>query len=95
MPLCPQYRPASLRLGDLDGKYELRLTIRLRYYLLVAACVLARKAEWLRNACLAAALILPAVAAIHGVVLATLHFPGSSTQSPNLSMHHPHHALPL
>ncbi|KAK1830901.1 hypothetical protein QBC39DRAFT_100959 [Podospora conica] len=46
---------------------------RILYYVLVAACVLARKKEWLRNACLAAALILPAVAAIHGVVLAAVH----------------------
>ncbi|KAL2161870.1 hypothetical protein VTH06DRAFT_7654 [Thermothelomyces fergusii] len=44
-----------------------------RYYVLVAACVLARKTEWLRNACLAAALIVPATAAIHAIVLASLH----------------------
>ncbi|RHZ73109.1 hypothetical protein CDV55_108034 [Aspergillus turcosus] len=30
-------------------------------------------AEWLRNACLAAALLFPAVAALHGIVLASLH----------------------
>jgi hypothetical protein len=48
------------------------------YYVLVAACVLARKKEWLRNACLAAALILPAVAAIHGIVLAAVHVDGTS-----------------
>ncbi|KAI0553252.1 hypothetical protein F4679DRAFT_580920 [Xylaria curta] len=46
---------------------------RLLYYILVATCVLARKHEWLRNACLAAALLLPAVAAIHAVVLAVVH----------------------
>jgi hypothetical protein len=46
------------------------------YYVLVAACVLARKSEWLRNACLAAALILPAIAAIHAIVLAALHVDG-------------------
>ncbi|KAI0861266.1 hypothetical protein F4860DRAFT_174961 [Xylaria cubensis] len=46
---------------------------RLLYYILVATCVLARKHEWLRNACLAAALLLPAVAAIHAVVLAAVH----------------------
>lgn len=44
-----------------------------RYYVLVAACVLARKLDWLRNASLAAALIFPAVAAIHGIILAILH----------------------
>lgn len=52
------------------------LTRHYRYYVLVAACVLARKSEWLRNACLAAALILPAIAAIHAIVLAALHVDG-------------------
>lgn len=42
------------------------------YYVLVVTCVLARRKEWLRNACLAAALLLPAVAAIHAVVLAAV-----------------------
>ncbi|KAI3324332.1 hypothetical protein HD806DRAFT_494764 [Xylariaceae sp. AK1471] len=46
---------------------------RILYYVLVATCVLARRTEWLRNACLAAALLLPAVAAIHAVVLAAVH----------------------
>ncbi|TGJ88492.1 hypothetical protein E0Z10_g350 [Xylaria hypoxylon] len=46
---------------------------RILYYFFVAACVLARRTEWLRNACLAAALLLPAVAAIHAVVLAAVH----------------------
>ncbi|KAM3083118.1 hypothetical protein ACMFMG_003783 [Clarireedia jacksonii] len=49
----------------------------LRYYVLIAACVFARKAEWLRNACLAAALLFPAVAAIHGIVLAAVHVNGA------------------
>ncbi|KAK4186397.1 hypothetical protein QBC35DRAFT_501473 [Podospora australis] len=56
-PVSGQYGPGS----------------RILYYVLVAACVLARKTEWLRNACLAAALIFPAVAAVHGIVLAALH----------------------
>lgn len=56
-PISGQYGPGS----------------RVLYYVLVAACVLARKAEWLRSACLAAALIFPAVAAIHGIVLAIVH----------------------
>lgn len=47
-----------------------------RYYVLVAACVFARKAEWIRNAGLAAVLLFPAVAALHGIVLATLHREG-------------------
>ncbi|KAI1483357.1 hypothetical protein F4774DRAFT_160074 [Daldinia eschscholtzii] len=56
-PVSGQYGPGS----------------RILYYVLVAACVFARKAEWLRNACLAAALVFPAVAAIHGIVLAAVH----------------------
>ncbi|KAI2637800.1 hypothetical protein GGS26DRAFT_427974 [Hypomontagnella submonticulosa] len=60
-PVSGQYGPGS----------------RALYYALVAACVFARKAEWLRNACLAAALIFPAVAAIHGIVLAALHVDGA------------------
>ncbi|KAK0702905.1 hypothetical protein B0T21DRAFT_109079 [Apiosordaria backusii] len=58
-PVSGQYGPGS----------------RILYYVLVAACVLARKTEWLRNACLAAALIFPAVAAVHAVALAALHVP--------------------
>jgi len=41
--------------------------------------VLARKSEWLRNACLAAALLFPAVAAVHGIILAILHNDGESS----------------
>lgn len=48
-----------------------------RYYVLVAACVFARKSDWLRNACLAAALLFPAVAALHGIVLAAIHIEGA------------------
>jgi hypothetical protein len=47
--------------------------VQRRYYVLVAACVIARKTSWLRDACLAAALLLPAVAALHGIVLAAVH----------------------
>jgi len=43
------------------------------YYALAAACVFARKEEWIRNPCLAAVLLFPAVAALHGIVLAALH----------------------
>ncbi|KAI4593870.1 hypothetical protein KJ359_008913 [Pestalotiopsis sp. 9143b] len=56
-PVSGQYGPGS----------------RYLYYVLVLACLLARKVDWLKRACLAAALILPAVAAIHGIVLAILH----------------------
>jgi hypothetical protein len=59
-PVSGQYGPGS----------------RVLYYVLVATCVFARKAEWLRNACLAAALLFPAVAALHGLVLAALHVNG-------------------
>lgn len=59
-PVSGQYGPGS----------------RFLYYILIAACVFARKAEWLRNACLAAALLFPAVAALHGIVLASLHVDG-------------------
>lgn len=51
-----------------------------RYYVLITTCVFGRRAEWLRNACLAAALLFPAVAALHGIVLASLHIEGK----PNL-----------
>jgi hypothetical protein len=44
----------------------------------MAACIFARKAEWIRSACLAAALLFPAVAALHAIVLATLHRSGKS-----------------
>lgn len=47
-----------------------------RYYVLVAACIFARKVDWLRNACLAAALLFPVIAALHGIVLATVHIDG-------------------
>ncbi|KAK0727744.1 hypothetical protein B0T26DRAFT_143893 [Lasiosphaeria miniovina] len=50
---------------------------RVLYYVLVAACLLARKATWLRGPCLVAALLFPAVAAIHGIVLAAVHVDGA------------------
>jgi len=46
-----------------------------RYYVLVAVCIFARKAEWLKSAALGAALLFPAVAALHGIVLAAVHIP--------------------
>lgn len=51
-----------------------------RYYVLVVACVIARNISWLRNPCLAAVLLVPAVAAIHGVVLAALHQDGKRSR---------------
>ncbi|GIZ48708.1 hypothetical protein CKM354_001175800 [Cercospora kikuchii] len=56
-PVSGQYGPGS----------------RVLYYVLVAACIFARKVEWLRNACLAAALLFPVVAAIHAIVLVSEH----------------------
>ncbi|OJD27730.1 hypothetical protein ACJ73_00877 [Blastomyces percursus] len=50
---------------------------RVLYYVLVAACVFARKTDWLRNACLAAVLLFPAVAALHGIVIAALNLHGA------------------
>ncbi|KAF2127904.1 hypothetical protein P153DRAFT_342858 [Dothidotthia symphoricarpi CBS 119687] len=50
---------------------------RVLYYVLVATCVFARKTDWLRDACLAAALVFPAVAAIHSLVLASVHVNGA------------------
>lgn len=47
-----------------------------RYYVLIVACVVARKTEWLRKACLAAALLFPAIAALHAIVLAAVHTNG-------------------
>ncbi|RWA10468.1 hypothetical protein EKO27_g4632 [Xylaria grammica] len=55
----------------LSGQYG--FGTRILYYILVATCVIARRTEWLRNACLAGALLLPAVAAVHAVVLAAVH----------------------
>ncbi|KAJ5787282.1 hypothetical protein N7457_002272 [Penicillium paradoxum] len=50
---------------------------RALYYVLIAACVVARKVEWIRNACLAAVLLFPAIAALHAIVLAALHVDGA------------------
>ncbi|ESZ95869.1 hypothetical protein SBOR_3763 [Sclerotinia borealis F-4128] len=60
-PVSGQYGPGS----------------RVLYYVLVAACVLLRKQQWLKEACLAAALLFPAVAALHGIVLAAVHVDGA------------------
>ncbi|KAG5960108.1 hypothetical protein E4U57_000267 [Claviceps arundinis] len=60
-PVSGQYGPGS----------------RILYYVLISACVLARKAEWIKNACLAAALLLPAVASLHAIALAAFHRDGA------------------
>ncbi|CAD0058451.1 unnamed protein product, partial [Aureobasidium pullulans] len=43
------------------------------YYVLVVLCVFGKKTDWIKNACLAAVLLFPAVAALHGITLAALH----------------------
>lgn len=64
-PLSSQYGPGS----------------RVLYYVLVAACVFARKSDWLRNACVGLALLVPVIAALHGVVLAAVHVNGTIVPS--------------
>lgn len=82
VPECCTYRikAAPRRQITQHNNGELRLVYR--YYVLVATCVFARKAEWLRNACLAAALLFPAVAALHGIVLACVHVNGQFCPTP-------------
>lgn len=58
-PVSGQYGPGS----------------RILFYVLIAACLIARKNEFIRNACLAGALLFPAVAALHAITLAALHNP--------------------
>jgi hypothetical protein len=67
---CFEVVSASFRVANLLTLHSLFLH---RYYIVIACCVFARKSEWLRNACLAAALCFPAIAAIHGIVLAAVH----------------------
>jgi hypothetical protein len=52
------------------------ITDQFRYYVLVVLCVFGKKADWIKNACLAAVLLFPAVAALHGITLAALHVDG-------------------
>lgn len=53
-PLSGQYGPGT----------------RILYYGLVAICIFMRKHEWLREPCLAAALLFPALASIHAIIMA-------------------------
>ena len=53
-PLSGQYGPGT----------------RYLYYGLVAVCIFARRQEWLREPCLAAALLFPAIASIHAILMA-------------------------
>ncbi|KAM7214536.1 hypothetical protein V8F06_010097 [Rhypophila decipiens] len=86
-PVSGQYGPGSRFLfvqitplpvpTDASARLNRLTSMVPRYYALVAACVFARKADWLRGACLAGALIIPAVAALHGILLAIMHIPGA------------------
>lgn len=46
-----------------------------RYYAFVANIVF-RKIEWVKTACFAATMLFPAVAALHGIVLAAVNVKG-------------------
>ncbi|KAL2831345.1 hypothetical protein BJY01DRAFT_254283 [Aspergillus pseudoustus] len=90
-PLSPLSFPLLPRSGTSGNATDLGLEVvcawpvsgqygpgtRVLYYVLIAACVFARKEEWIRNACLAGALLFPAIAALHGIVLATVHVDGA------------------
>lgn len=52
-PLSGQYGPGA----------------RLLYYVLVVVCIFVPHVEWLRSACLAAALLFPSIAAIHALIM--------------------------
>lgn len=81
-PVSGQYGPGTRVLYDPLDKPQTKTRNAdpgYRYYALVAACVFARKAEWIRNACLAAVLLFPAVAALHAIALAALHRHGEWT----------------
>jgi hypothetical protein len=59
-PLSGQYGPGA----------------RALYYVLVVACVLTPHVEWIRGACLAAALLFPSIAAIHALILTPIQHTG-------------------
>jgi hypothetical protein len=64
---CCEFDEATSRISNTD---------ELSYYVLVVLCVFGKKADWIKNACLAAVLLFPAVAALHGITLAALHVDG-------------------
>ncbi|KAJ8115038.1 hypothetical protein OPT61_g3215 [Boeremia exigua] len=77
-PVSSQYGAGSRFLyAPRAVRYLSQAHVPSRYYVLVATCVLLRKAEWLRNACLAAALLVPSIGALHGIVLAFYHVNGA------------------
>jgi len=48
----------------------------LRYYAFVITSVFSPRVTWLKTACFAATMLFPAVAAFHGIVLASVHVNG-------------------
>lgn len=83
-PVSGQYGPGTRALyivSQFNRKSRIERANRdARYYILLAACVVARNVEWIRNACLAAVLLFPAIAALHAVALAVLHVEGVFTR---------------
>jgi hypothetical protein len=59
-----------------EVELQVYITDQFSYYVLVVLCVFGKKADWIKNACLAAVLLFPAVAALHGITLAALHVDG-------------------
>ena len=57
-----------------SGQYG--LGSRILFYILVAACLIARSNERIKNASLAVILLFSAVAALHAITLAALHHLG-------------------
>jgi hypothetical protein len=70
-PLSGQYGPGT----------------RYLYYGLVVVCIFARRHEWLREPCLAAALLFPALASIHAIIMACYSDSGKY-QYHSLSLYH-------
>lgn len=61
-----------------SGQYG--LGSRLFFYILIAAYLVARNNERIKNASLVGLLLLPAVSALHAITLAALHNPGKLCQ---------------
>jgi hypothetical protein len=62
----------------LSGQYG--AGTRISYYVLIAITMVLHRTKKLREAALAAVMVLPTIAAIHGIVLATVHVDGQSYQ---------------
>lgn len=67
------------RLGRVESVSDWPFTyflIGAMYFL--ATSIFARRSEWLKASCFAATMLFPAVAALHGIVLAAVHVKGQS-----------------